>query len=1851
MSTVNETDDRARKRQLLAERLKTARAVPSGPVPRGEGADLLMTPSQRGLWVKQLMETDSAAYAVGFGFRLRGSLQPESLEAAVAALGERYDILSARYPDLEGDPVVIIDDQRPGLTWQDLSETSDPGQAAETAFSDLLATPFQLGAERGARFLALRLGEDDHAIIAVLHHIVADGWSVELLQNDLLRALDQAQQNLPIDLGPKPLQYEDVALWEASADRAAVRERGIEHWTKVLSGVQNLELDIARPRPSVISSDGRTHQFTLDRSAMAALKTLAADEGATLYMAVLALYQVVLARHSGQRDFAIGTSVANRDQLGVENVVGQFVNMIALRTDLTGAPSFRQLLGQVRERALDAFSHQQVPFDDLVRAIGAPRSTAMSPIFQVSLAVDELASAVETAPREVADLVVDDLGAETSVTHFDLGLNVFSQNDEYIASLTYRTDLFDEAAAVTIADRLELLLERVLAEPDLPVLTLDLFTGAERERVTRTWALGPEPRPESDLTLVDLVRQCAGADLSAPAVVEGDRSCTLSELHHRSDELALRLTSKGVGPEVRVAVALDDAVAAAGVIIGILKAGGAYLPLDPSMPRDRLDFILADSGASMLVHDGSLSTDAAGVESCAEHELSLAPKADAVIAAHPDNLAYIIYTSGTTGHPKGVEVTHREIVRYLRDISETLRIQPGGNYALLQSLAFDFSLLMFYLPLVNGGTLHVSDGRVTGDELAAFMDAGQIDYLKMTPSHLAAMVSQTPANEILPRRALVLAGEAAPTAWAAGLAAEAGCTITNSYGPTETVVACSIAPVTASIDQESTSWPLGTPMPGVRYYILDEHLQPVLPGVRGELYVAGRLARGYLSRPAMTSARFVADPFHGDGERMYRTGDVVSWRHDGSAAFHGRTDDQIKIRGYRVELGEVESTLQGVPGVAQAVVDLRGEPSRERLVAWVRWHPDAEILDDAHVRAVLEESLPEYMVPRTYGAVDEFPTKGHGKVDRKALVEADRSATVEHVGPRNEVEEIISATFAELLQVENPSVLADFFDLGGDSLMATKVVARLKPQLGEDGGLAVMDVISHPTIEALALLVTDRREFGRRDTVLFELTRPVSPKKRTLSIVAVPYGGANASVYTDLAKHLGPTVSLFATEPPGHDVVKSDEVVLPTIELANKVVDEIIERIDGPVVIYGHCVPGSAVAVAISEELTRRGRDVEALYVGGAFPVARPQNKVLAGLARLSARDRLTSDRNHANWLAGMGADMSSMDPDHAAHMVRAMRQDGRFAEDFFTELYARGPVRLDAPVISVIGEADSMTEFWEERFDEWSVFSDRTAAVLMQDAGHYFLNFRADELAEILTTTHVRMAESRESTLTREARGENAAWWLHDSREAVGSAAPGRQPRTRSLLSGESNDAVALPGMGKFSVIAAGQMISFTGSTLTGFALPLWVLTETQSLVMFGLVAVLGILPNILISPLAGAIVDRYDRRRLIIISDAACLLLQAFLLVLVITNMMELWNMLIVFGLVACAVTFQRVAFQAAIPQIVPKRYLGHANGMFQSVTGVANFIAPLFGVGLLALFGLPGVLIFDVASYLFAIGTVLVIKFPAAMAELQESLWREIRGGFRFSMRNKSFRAMLIYFALVNMFLAPLISLVNPLVLSFTTLEDVAVVAAVAGLGGVVGGLLMGIWGGPKERRMDAVRWLTIALGVCALVAASRPNLITICIGVFGLSAIIVLVNGIVMTIIQSKVPARMQGRVFSINTMVATAAAPLGFGVLAPQGSALMEWLMKTSEGFRDTTHLVLGDGDGRHIALVYVLCGLVAIGMVVVTLGWRTLTHFDDDVPDARPDDLIGLAQSKARRRDGGDFMEQLEDSGSLDVSS
>ncbi|MEU8271607.1 amino acid adenylation domain-containing protein [Sphaerisporangium sp. NPDC049002] len=1787
----------ADKRALLSQRLRS-RAASTTVRPRAAGTEPPPSSGQERLWFMEQFAPGNVAYTLPVAMRLRGELEVALLEKALTALVTRHEALRTRFPTTQdGQPRVVVDE--PGPVTLKITESETPERAAEIVGEEAIR-PFDLAADALLRASLIRIGPDDHVLLLVVHHIVSDGQSLEIMVDELLKLYGGLREGTPAALPEPAVQFGDFAAWEQARLAGPSVEPDAAFWREQLAGLPDLELPTDRPRPAEQSFDGAVHAFTWDAELIRAVRDLGRAHTATLYMTLLAAYQAVLARHAGQDDFAVGSPVAGRPYQELEGVVGAFVNMVTLRSRTGDDPTVAQHLLRTRETVLGALAHQDHPFHRVVNDLRRERDPSRSAIFQATFALADQA----VRATSVAGLDISPFDSPLAVTQFDLALYVNETDEGLSGFFTYRTDLFEPASVERIERSMRLFLQGAVADHDHRLSEVSLLDEEERESLLGDWAGTRTWRP-AHRTLGEMAEAQAARTPDAVALVAGERSLTFAELHRRANRLARHLRDSGVGPDARVAICLDGTVDAAVAILAVLKAGGAYLPLDPEQPRDRLEFLLADSSAVVLITDSALRDRAAGFTGTVVELDRLADEGDDTPLeplAGPGDLAYVIYTSGTTGRPKGVGVQHRHIVAYLEYIREEYDIVPDAAFGLLQSLAFDFSMLMFYLPLTNGGTLYQLPRRGSAPELADAVP--RLDYLKMTPSHLAALGAEGEPERLLPRRALVLAGEASPTAWVRDLASRAGCAIFNSYGPTETVVAVTTERVDPQAPAAGTAWPIGRPLPDARVYVLDQALRLVPPGVAGELYIGGdTMARGYLGRPALTAERFVADPYGAAGARMYRTGDLVRRLDDGRLEFLGRTDHQVKIRGYRVELGEVEAALGTLPGVVQGVVDLRGD----HLVAWLEKEPGAQESPVSELRAHMLDRLPDYMVPGRFAWLDRFPLQAHGKVDRRALPDPEPERLDQRPGytaPADPTEEAIATIWAGVLDLERVGTGDNFFDLGGHSLLATQVVARMRKAFPESRPpIGVLEMFQHPTVAELARLVTERQgETAAPRRMLAELTRPIDPKNRVGSVICVPYGGANAVVYQTLADAMPAGYSLYAVAAPGRE--PGEEEQLSFEEVAALCVEEIAEHLRGPIVIYGHCAPGSALAVELARRMEASGRELDALYLGGIFPFARPRGRFLGPLSKLIS-DRLYGTRTIAAELRALGGDMTGLDEEQVAFTVELMRRDGRMAEEYFTRILGTEQPRLRAPIISVVGERDPSTEFYQERFKEWCFLSDSSSLVVIDEAGHFFPKYRADELAQILTGTHTADAAWREAH-SREAGG---TWWLQDSveRRAV------REERE--------------PSMRRFLPVALGQLVSLTGSALTEFAVPIWIYTITGSLAHFGLIALLALVPGIIVAPLAGAVVDRYDRRRVMIAGDLVSGVTQAVMLTLLLTDRLSVGPLYALIAVVSVSVTFQRLAYQASIPQLVPKRYLGHANGIVQLAIGTAQFLVPLIAVGLLASIGLEGILTIQVAAYTFAIVVVLFVKFPTTLGlRRREPISAEIAGGFRFSLGHRSFRGMLFFFAGVNLFLAPMFVMVSPLVLSFAPLQAAGAVAVAAGAGAITGGVVMSLWGGPTHRRLRGVIAATMLMAVAGVLTGLRPSLWLIGVGAFGMSFALALINGTIMTIIQVKVPHRFQGRIIAVNTMIAAATVPLGFGVIAPLAGPLLDPLLAVGGPLADTLGAIIGTGPGRGIGLLYLLCGLCMALLVLAATRIGTLARFDDEVPDAKPDDLIGIEE-------------------------
>jgi amino acid adenylation domain-containing protein len=1702
---------------------------PPPPIAPGPPGPAPLSYEQERLWFLHQLDPTDASSNIPIGLHLRGPLDADALERALNQVVARHGSLRTRFPVVGGQPVQEV-----------ARELTIPVERVEVGLDrarDLVTrrcnAPFDLESGPLLRALLARVGPDEHVFGIVLHHTIADGSSVGLLFHEL--ATLYSGRSLP----PLPVQYADVARWQREHLDGPVRDALAEDWRGRLAGVPPLELPTDRPRPAVRSTRGDLVGRALPAGLSEAVRQRSRAERCTLFMTLLTAFEVVLGKHSGQDDFCVGAPVAGRDRVELEPLIGFLAGTVVLRADLSGDPTLRDLLHATRTAALDAYAHPHIPFERLALHRDPARSTLFQAMFVLQNAAPD--------SLRLDGITVEPLAYEFRQAKVDLSLEVWDGAGGLGLLFAYNTDLFDRERVERLAAHLERVLSVLAEAPETRLSALTLLDEAELTLVTETFNDTDAPYPH-DATLHGLVEAQVARTPDATAVEFGAERLSYAELDRRADGIAYALHEAGVRAGDLVAVAAQRCLDLPAALLGILKAGAAYVPVDPEYPQARRDFMLEDSGATVVLTDiPRLST------------VDGAPP----VPVDPTGTAYMIYTSGSTGRPKGARISHRAIVNRIDWMQKYYRLGPDDAVLQKTPTSFDVSVWEFFWPLATGARLVLAapGGHRDAGYLRDLIVHSGVTTVHFVPSMLAAFLAEPGVGECTTIRRIICSGEALPAALARRcLATMPTAGLHNLYGPTE-----------AAIDV--TAWrcspgddpvPIGRPVPNTRIHLLDRTGNPVPVGVPGELYIGGvQLADGYHNRPELTAQRFVR---HEKLGRLYRTGDRARWRPDGAIEYLGRLDDQVKLRGQRIELGEIEAALRNQPGVRDAAVLLREDrPGDQRLVGYLVGG------DPAAARAALKAALPDHLVPAALVPLDVLPLTPNGKLDRAALPAPDASRATNHVPPATEAEKVLAEIWAQVLGVETVGAEDDFFDLGGHSLLATQVVARLRTRVG--AGVSALDVFRYRTVRALAALVAEPDQ----ERPLLNLLTPAGRRARR-SLVCVPYGGGSAVVYQPLADALPEGYALWSVAIPGHDLGLAQER-LPFDELAARCTAEVLSTVDGPIVLYGHCV-GSALTVEIARRLEAAGRDVDTVYLGATFPFARPGNRLVSGLSRLARLDFLRSDQRYANWLTSMGLDLSDLPPGQARQVVRNMRRDAQAAEEHFTRLFETGAARLRAPVVTVAGERDPDTEYHEERYREWHVLTDRTGVAVLAEAGHFFLRYRAQELAAILT-------------------GARPPDEVSDSPTAV--SPPGPQP-----------------GMRRFLAVAAGQLVSITGSAPTEFAVPIWIYLTTGSLGRFALFSVLALVPGLLVAPLAGAIVDRTSRRAVMLAGDTAAGLTQLGLGLLLWTGHLRVWEIYPLLVCLSLALTFQRLAYASAVPQLVPKRYLGHANGVMQLAGGMAQLLVPLVAVGLLAAVGLGGILALDVASYAVAVAVVLAVRFPRTMAwRRREPLLTEIAEGLRYSWGQRGLRTMLLWFAGLNVFLAPMFLLISPLVLSFGTLGQLGRVAFGSGLGGLVGGLLLTFWGGPRRRRLYGMLLCTVALGASGTLAGVRPSLAVVAVGACGLGFWLTLVNGIYGTIVQVKVPQRFHGRVFALNTMIAWSTIPLGIGLVGPYATRLLAVPAR---------HLapVVGTGPGRGIGLTYLVFGLVVVAFALAALRSRTLGRFDATVPDAAPDDLVGV---------------------------
>ncbi|GAA0434392.1 hypothetical protein Acor_08830 [Acrocarpospora corrugata] len=1012
--------------------------------PRPEGAPVPLSAAQERLWFMDHFTPGDASSNMYLARRLYGPIDRDRFAAAFTALTARHESLRTRFPAEDGRPTVVIDP--PGEVAIEWAELTD--REARAFCAERVNVPFDLAAAPPIRVSLLRLGAEDHVICVAMHHIIADGWSVNVMFTELAALYEG------IALPPLPVQAGDVSIWQLRREALDEGEAALAHWKEKLAGVPVLELPLDRPRPLEMLRVGAVHDQHVPSDLVAGLESAGRESGVTLFMVLLAAYQALLARHTGRMDFAVGSPTAARGRVELESVIGYLAHTLVLRADLSGDPPFRELLRRTWATVVDALAHQEIPVERLKSVLGVRRDLGQTALFQTMLILHSQ-TAEGNMPATFAGLRHEPYNAGAIKTAFDLTLTAWPAPDGLNLVFDYDAALFDARTVERLASRLVECLYDIAADPATRLSMLSMRTLEDDAELT-AWSRGPEFAPPAP-TMLSLF-ESQDRDRIA---VDG---LTYGELDEEARRLAVRLRGLGVGRGDVVGVLAERSVASLTGLLAVMKAGAAYLPLDPAYPAARIGFVLDDAKPRALLTDGTgevtwdgpvirlgdgeldadiLPEDFARAGSANFHF----PELDAGI--RPEDPAYVLYTSGSTGRPKGVVVPHRALVNFLTSMRDLLGAGPDDVWLALTSLSFDISGLELYLPLITGGRAVMADSALDGERLGRLITEQGVTHIQATPSGWRVLLDAGFAGGVVG----LVGGEALPSGLARDLRARVA-RLVNVYGPTETT----IWSTAWEVPENPAEITIGRPIGNTTVAVVDDQLRPVPPRAPGELVIGGLgLAHGYLGRPGLTAERFVPGP---GGTRLYRTGDLVRWRWDGTLEFLGRNDDQVKVRGHRIEPGEIESVLESLPGVTRAAVTVRAD----NLVAYV-------VGDTAGLREQLLERLPASHLPSQYVRLDTLPLTPNGKLDRLALPDPEPLREEAFVAPRTDAEALVADVWSELLGLEGVGAFDDFFLLGGHSLLAIRVAARLKAVVGVDVPIRAM--FTHTTVADLAATVED----------------------------------------------------------------------------------------------------------------------------------------------------------------------------------------------------------------------------------------------------------------------------------------------------------------------------------------------------------------------------------------------------------------------------------------------------------------------------------------------------------------------------------------------------------------------------------------------------------------------------------------------------------------------------------------------------------------------------------------------------------------------------------------------------------
>lgn len=1759
-------------RELLLKRiLAKKKSEDRTGIPRRENHEgsFPVSWSQKRLWfMEKLAEKDPDAR---YNFPVASTvdnLDPVLYTRALNLVILRHEILRTVFSEVRGEPVQrVLPRLELKVPITDLCHLQGEEQSSEIKriYDREARKKFTLEGEPLIRASLISLGDGRYFSLIIIHHIIYDDWSQDIFEGDLAEYYTALKVNRVPLLKELPIQYADFTLWQ-NRTLESENHPGLRYWKELLdSSDLVLELPLDKTRPKEQSYAAGNVGFSLSREQSVAIKKLCHSCACTPFMFLLAVYKVFLYRYTGQKDIIVGVPSANRSREETEDLIGFFVNMLPLKSEVRGDSSFISLLRSVKELFMASLEHQEFPFEKLVETLHIQRDISRPSVFQVSFnfVIDNSRRDILLEGQTHSEFFLED-----DVAKYDLTLVMTNTPGGFRGNWNYNRELFHEESVVRMSDHFQNLVNAILSCGDMPIASVPMMPEHEAREAL---IFGPEREIPRNETIISLFEKTASRYPRRKALAADGVVMNYKQLNAEANQTARYLISRGVKPGDVVGLWYERCRETVVLLLGILKAGAAYLPIDEKTPAGRVKEVVETAGASLVLVSPSLEEDLKG----AELKEALVPDWQAVKKENKKNLSlttgslmYVMFTSGTTGKPRGVTVTHRNFLNYILAYKEAVGLHKKHSSALVSTFASDLGSPNVWGPLITGGCTHILSYECSVDprQYESYFSENRIDVVKMVPGHLEALSAGAELPKILPRHSLILAGEAFPLSLGRKIQETAPSLILqNHYGPTETTVSVLMHRIGGEI---TSTVPLGKPIGNMRAYVVNENFLPVPPGVQGELILAGEsVSQGYINNPEADSERFLRN-FPGE-ELVYKTGDRVSRSPDGVIFFHGRTDDQVKIRGYRVDPGEVAQALLSVEGVYDSAVTVVSVSEKDRRLAGYY----VSSLDGADILKSLKEILPEYMVPSWLLPVAAIPLTPNGKLDKKRLPPlCETPENRNYVPPETPLQKRIVSVWQECLGQSGIGIDDDFFESGGDSFKSVTVMGRI------DKNVSVMALFKNPTPRKLAA-------FLESECSAAELLYKLSPDSEAdISVVCIPFAGGRAITFKPLAEALKDRCHLYALELPGHDSSCKDQSLLPFDECAKMCIREMKEKIQGPILLYSHCI-NSAMAVLLAEYMELEGMELKGVFTGGSFPSPRMPGKFFELWEKLFPASSFMSRNGVKDMLKAFGALSGELDKDELAHMTRCMQHDRKEAEDYFTRKNrSTSPWKLKTPVFCVIGEQDRMTEFYEERYSEWGQYSERVELRVIPGAGHYFHRDRAEELAGIIAD----FSKSGGADVT--------------SQPVI------KETEKTSLKA--------------FLFVMAGQIISMIGSGLTGFATGIWVFQQTGSVSDLAVISVFALLPGILALPFAGALADRYSRRKIMIFSDIAAALSTGTLALLVYTGNLMIYHFWILASVGSLATAFQRPAFMAAVTQLVPKKYLGQANGLAQLANAAGGILAPLMGGFLVTLIGLHGVILVDLSTFAVGILVLFFVRFPNTLFKKQEEpVLKEIAGGVRYILKRKSMVAMTVFFFLCNFLFSLADVLVMPLVYSLGSAAALGAAVSSLGLGLAAGSLVMTVWGGFQRRARGMIGFIFLA-GAALVITGLRPSPLFAAAGLFLYGAAISLSDAHWASLIQVKVGLELQGRVFSSSQLLAWIMRPAAYLMAGPLADRFMGPLMAEGGVLAGSLGQIMGTGHERGIGVIISLTGVLVLLWTAAGRLYRPLYCIEDRLPDTSPGSVI-----------------------------